>query len=603
MGNKNGNNLEYGKMKEIYFMILIQNGEKGKFKNLNFISEYIPKIINENKIENKEGSYIEYKVFKLKIKIENNLAAENEKDNKDEFPYKIEFEIGEDNYIISFIFKGDTFIFDINFELNNEFLYDTYQENFDQNIIPFYDKFEIFLKTLEINDEIEKIDTLYKEVIESCRKSKDINILFFLFFHIYENYYLCSILLKTFREINDIRNINRDENLIKYIEDFKTIYLCSNDIINKNRYDTFNFYGIILSYLYIYDTEINFNAFLNNFYKTQSISLYAIITRFNLYFLNILNPKLDYYSNFLIYLINSKAKNILEKSLNYSKDFKNVLIVLINIIENNNKKMINKKFKNFRPIKLYQLNLIKTKSKENRQKEDELKSIIDNINKIIEYSKNTKKLIIYFSDEFWIKLLKEYDIPDLENIDNCFKIRNLFKNYFNLINILYKYITNENLNDEVINVEETEDKFKYIIKRDLKRFYEKDEFAKILDKNIKNYIEKNNVPNINIIAIFGKYNPYYNINDKDCEQKYNNKRNVSIFDFLNFDKIEDNFIDVFKKLEFELIFKNNIKEFLEKIISKIKNISNFGTVIELIDIKRISKENIKDYYDLLKKKI
>ena len=138
MGNKNGNNLEYGKMKEIYFMILIQNGEKGKFKNLNFISEYIPKIINENKIENKDGSFIEYKVFKLKIKIENNLAAENEKDNKYEFPYKIEFEIGEDNYIISFIFKGDTFIYDINFELNNEFLYDTYQENFDQNIIPFY---------------------------------------------------------------------------------------------------------------------------------------------------------------------------------------------------------------------------------------------------------------------------------------------------------------------------------------------------------------------------------------------------------------------------------------------------------------------------------
>jgi len=602
MGNNNEINLENGKIKEIYFMILIQDGEKGKFKNLNFISEYTPKFINENKIENKEGSYIEYKVFKLKINIENNLVTENEKDNKVEFPCKIEFEIGEDNYIISFIFKGDTFIYDINFELNNEFLYDTYQETFDQNIIPFYDKFQIFLETLKKIYEIKKIDTLYKEAIELCRKSKDINILFFLFFHIYENYYLCSILLKTFREINDIRNISRDENLIKYIEDFKTIYLCSNDIINKNRYDTFNFYGIILSYLYIYDTDINFNEFLNNFYKTQNISLYAIITRFNLYFLNILNPKLDYYSNFLIYLINSNAINILEKSLNYSKDFKNVLIVLINIIENNNKKMINKKFKNFRPIKLYQLNLIKTKSKDNRQKEDEIKSIIDNINKIIEYSKNTKKLIIYFSDEFWIKLLKEYDIPDLENIDNCFKIRNLFKNYFNLINILYKYITNENLNDEVINVEETEDKFKYIIKRDLKRFYEKDEFAKILDKNIKNYIEKNNVPNINIIAIFGKYNPYYNINDKDCEQKYNNKRNVSIFDFLNFDKIEDNFIDVFKKLKFELIFKNNIKEFLEKLISKIKNIPNFGAVIELIDIKRISKENIKDYYDLLKKK-
>ena len=37
MGNNNEINLENGKIKEIYFMILIQNGEKGKFKNLNFI--------------------------------------------------------------------------------------------------------------------------------------------------------------------------------------------------------------------------------------------------------------------------------------------------------------------------------------------------------------------------------------------------------------------------------------------------------------------------------------------------------------------------------------------------------------------------------------
>ena len=41
-------------------------------------------------------------------------------------------------------------------------------------------------------------------------------------------------------------------------------------------------------------------------------------------------------------------------------------------------------------------------------------------------------------------------------------------------------------------------------------------------------------------------------------------------------------------------------EFLNKIISKIKNISNFGTVLELIDIKKIWL--VYEYYGLLKDK-
>ena len=49
------------------------------------------------------------------------------------------------------------------------------------------------------------------------------------------------------------------------------------------------------------------------------------------------------------------------------------------------------------------------------------------------------------------------------------------------------------------------------------------------------------------------------------------------------------------------MFKENIVEFINKIVSKIVDISTFATVMELIDIDRI-KEKIKDYYSLLKEK-
>ena len=56
---------------------------------------------------------------------------------------------------------------------------------------------------------------------------------------------------------------------------------------------------------------------------------------------------------------------------------------------------------------------------------------------IISYSKEKNTLEVYIKDTFWIKLLKEYDIPDLENINNWFKLRKSFREYNNLINILF----------------------------------------------------------------------------------------------------------------------------------------------------------------------
>ena len=56
---------------------------------------------------------------------------------------------------------------------------------------------------------------------------------------------------------------------------------------------------------------------------------------------------------------------------------------------------------------------------------------------IISYSKEKNTLEVYIKDTFWIKSLKEYDIPDLENINNWFKLRKSFREYNNLINILF----------------------------------------------------------------------------------------------------------------------------------------------------------------------
>jgi len=39
---------------------------------------------------------------------------------------------------------------------------------------------------------------------------------------------------------------------------------------------------------------------------------------------------------------------------------------------------------------------------------------------------------------FWINLIKEYNIPNWENIRNIFNLRVLYKEYNDLVNIIYE---------------------------------------------------------------------------------------------------------------------------------------------------------------------
>ena len=239
------------------------------------------------------------------------------------------------------------------------------------------------------------------------------------------------------------------------------------------------------------------------------------------------------------------------------------------------------------PIKLSS-NLKLIKKVGNDKEEREVVYIIKLIKEINTYSINNDILILYLKSEFWKNLIKQYNIPDLENINSIYSLRDLYKEYNKLIDDLYK---------------NTDDENKKLIKQDINRYYYRDEFAFILNNNIKEFLKIKNetLNNQEKLGIVEKYNPYYNNKDENDIKRYKNNREVSIFNDMQFNEPTEAFKETFKQLNFEKIFEENIMDFINKIVSKIEEIPIFGTVMELIDIKRIENKKV-DYYNLLKEK-
>jgi hypothetical protein len=85
-----------------------------------------------------------------------------------------------------------------------------------------------------------------------------------------------------------------------------------------------------------------------------------------------------------------------------------------------------------------------------------------------------------------------------------------------------------------------------------------------------------------ILKYIVKYDPYYK------EDQYKYKRDLNIFDYLKFE-VNEEFIETFKSLKFEIIFKENIIDFLNKIFFKINNSFRFNIIKDLIDLNKISE--------------
>ena len=129
----------------------------------------------------------------------------------------------------------------------------------------------------------------------------------------------------------------------------------------------------------------------------------------------------------------------------------------------------------------------------------------------------------------------------------------------------------------------------------------RDEFGYILNKNVKEYLSKNKETNSKKLAMIAQFNPYFNIEDEDDKKRYVNYKDTSIFDYINFAETDEGFIKAFRALKFEEVFKENIKSYLIKMVSKIENIETFGIIMKIINLEN-NQDKIKEYYDLLKDK-
>ena len=348
---------------------------------------------------------------------------------------------------------------------------------------------------------------------------------------------------------------------------------------------------------------------------------------------------MSFLNNFIKYVISNKEFSVLESGLNYIKD----IDTFINVIEKNKEEIFNKYIKsdnstiNIKCIIKIDNNLkIKSFEKENEteivegnktktivennrhevendisrkniqviqnenkkennsdsvnESKNEIDSniqkkekksifqIIENIKSIIEFSKKNKTFLVYFTNNFWRYILNNYKIPKQDNIEICFKLREIFIKYYNL----------------VIDVFKEKDK-KFTIKNDAINYFERDEFAFLLDQIIKKYLNiQKDLNSIEKLAYISQFNPYYQ------EPINYNKIDSEIFDFFDLNDVDNDFIEDFRKMDFENIFKENITEYINKMISKITNISNFDTIIKLINIKNIKDKN--EFLNSLNKK-
>ena len=486
--------------REIYFIVLIPSEEKINFDDLKLLSEIEPEIIYKSSIGKGKGTFLFHNVFKMILK----KIEKNEKTLQN----TLQYEIGEQSYDISFNVQKETFIYEIKLLKGNKFLGNIVKRNINQNIIPLHYKLDIFLEALKKNNEIDKIEILYGETIELYKKI-NFSLLISLFLKLYDPSKelketlkqrmkkLCSNLIDIFKEINDEGNSDRDEDLALELNTFNQIYLNANSLIEESKYDPISFYGIIFCYLSHYDKE-NYSSIIKNFEGSNKI-LYEILITYYSHFKNPLNQDSEFYNQFIIYAIN-KGKNleIFEIILDYIDDIETFLYVI-----NNNKVDI---FKNYdlknEPLKLgSDLKLIKKEYKEGKIEKTELDNIINIIKELIIFSNDKILLAIYLKREFWKYLLKQYDKPNLKYIDNCKRLRELFKEYKDLINNLYK---------------DSSDKYELNIKDEINRFNDRDEFAFNININIKNLFEikGNDYNDEEKLGIIQKYNPYYN-NDKN----------------------------------------------------------------------------------------
>ena len=119
--------------------------------------------------------------------------------------------------------------------------------------------------------------------------------------------------------------------------------------------------------------------------------------------------------------------------------------------------------------------------------------IIRNIESLINFSREKRVFLIYFTTSFWKYLLNNFNEPNQHNVYIYYKLREIFIKYNGLMNEIFQ---NKDKN--------------FIIKKDNNNYYELDVFAFLLYQIINKYfINNKELENIEKHAFITQYNPYY----------------------------------------------------------------------------------------------
>ena len=624
--------------KSFYFFVYYPRYEKEKENDVEFVEpkekEQKPEcIFSLEEFEN--GIFYYKKIFKV--------TPKETKGKKSTSCYYV-FEIGEEEYDISFK-KNSTFIFDVHLKVGKAAI--PIRREISQTIIKYIDKLNYFIEALKENGEEEKTDELYKDAISLNSSLKQFSFMISLFLKIYQKKDMCSELINNFKEMNNDpkqsdKNIDRKAYLKDYTSKFNDIISESDKLVSDNKYDPIAFYGVMLCYLNYYDYK-NFISLMNDLFEKKSEHLYEILLIYNKHLINPLNQNLEFFNKFISHSIKNKNFDTFKVGLSYIKDIE----IFLEIIEKNKESIFNtyikaepdaekkkKKYvelgKNLKFIRAEKteeygdefeeeekekekeeippstdtlfINISETKEPErikghsnkaksfknikedkNIEKKEKEKAFktIGAIKDIISFCKKNGIFLVHFTNDFWQYILYYFKEPTQNNIQICFGIREAFINYYNLvIKTFTKKVSN--------------------IKKEAQTCFDNDEFAFLLDEIIKRYLISNKtLKNIEKLNFITWYNPYY------IEPKFNERVDSDIFNSFDLNVIDKETIDDFRNLKFENVFKGKINDFIREFISKIKNISNFQTVIKLINFKRIiaiEPKSMKRFLDSLNKK-
>lgn len=78
----------------------------------------------------------------------------------------------------------------------------------------------------------------------------------------------------------------------------------------------------------------------------------------------------------------------------------------------------------------------------------------EELEKILKFSQNNNKILIFLSGSFWKKMINVFENPDANNIYYLYYLRGNFKNYFNIVEEKFK--ENNKLKPLYKNAEETD---------------------------------------------------------------------------------------------------------------------------------------------------